>query len=125
VRLADRHLRVLGALDADTLALGAGPLELRQPGQAGARTERPEVGLLQARVIERIRGVARSGVGGGRRLASLAGVVPGAFDRPAGCLLSPRCPYVRERCRSERPPLFEVGASRARCFYPLGAEPLP
>ena len=62
---------------------------------------------------------------GKRRLASLAGTVPGAFDRPAGCLLSPRCPYVRERCRVERPELFEVDASRARCFYPLGAAPQP
>ena len=62
---------------------------------------------------------------GKRRLASLAGTVPGAFDRPAGCLLSPRCPYVRERCRGERPELFAVGASRARCFYPLGAAPMP
>ena len=60
---------------------------------------------------------------GRRRLASLAGVVPGAFDRPAGCLLSPRCPYVRERCRATRPPLFEIGASRARCYFPIGAEP--
>ena len=62
---------------------------------------------------------------GKRRLASLAGTVPGAFDRPAGCLLSPRCPYVQERCRMERPELFEVGTSRARCFYPLGAAPQP
>ena len=62
---------------------------------------------------------------GKRRLASLAGTVPGAFDRPAGCLLSPRCPYVREHCRVERPELFEVGTSRARCFYPLGAAPQP
>ena len=61
---------------------------------------------------------------GRRRLASLAGTVPGAFDRPAGCLLSPRCPYVQPRCRTERPELFEVGASRARCFFPLGAEAL-
>ncbi len=59
---------------------------------------------------------------GRRRLASLPGVVPGAFDRPAGCLLSPRCPYVQERCRVEPPPLFEVGASRVRCFFPLGAK---
>jgi dipeptide transport system ATP-binding protein len=62
---------------------------------------------------------------GNRRLASLPGVVPGAYDRPAGCLLSPRCPYVRERCRASRPPLFAVGASLARCYYPLGAEPRP
>jgi dipeptide transport system ATP-binding protein len=56
---------------------------------------------------------------GRRRLQSLGGVVPGAFDRPGGCLLSPRCPYVQERCRTERPGLFEFGASRARCFFPL------
>jgi len=62
---------------------------------------------------------------GRRRLASLGGVVPGAFDRPAGCLLSPRCPYVRERCREIRPPLFEVGASLARCYFPIAAEPRP
>ncbi|MEO8311781.1 MAG: oligopeptide/dipeptide ABC transporter ATP-binding protein [Caldimonas sp.] len=62
---------------------------------------------------------------GRRRLASLPGVVPGAFDRPAGCLLAPRCPYVRARCREARPPLFEVGASLARCYFPIGAEPRP
>ena len=62
---------------------------------------------------------------GNRRLASLPGVVPGAYDRPAGCLLAPRCPYVRDRCRASRPPLFEVGAGLARCYYPLGAPPQP
>ena len=62
---------------------------------------------------------------GNRRLASLSGVVPGAYDRPAGCLLAPRCPYVQDRCRASRPPLFAVGASLARCYYPLGAPPQP
>jgi dipeptide transport system ATP-binding protein len=56
---------------------------------------------------------------GRRRLQSLTGVVPGALDRPRGCLLAPRCPYVQPRCERERPPLFEVGAARARCFFPL------
>ena len=55
---------------------------------------------------------------GRRRLQSLGGVVPGAYDRPAGCLLSPRCPYVQERCRVEPPALFELDAGRARCFFP-------
>jgi len=50
---------------------------------------------------------------------TLAGVVPGAFDRPPGCLLAPRCPYVQARCNGERPALFELDASRARCFFPL------
>ena len=33
-----------------------------------------------------------------QRLASSTGVVPGKYDRPAGCLLNPRCPYVSEKC---------------------------
>jgi dipeptide transport system ATP-binding protein len=56
---------------------------------------------------------------GQRRLRSMPGVVPGAYDRPSGCLLSPRCPYVQERCRAERPMLYGVEGAQARCFFPL------
>ena len=52
---------------------------------------------------------------GARRLAALPGVVPGRSDRPAGCLLAPRCAYVQSRCRTEKPPL----QGGVRCFYPL------
>ena len=55
---------------------------------------------------------------GRRRLQSLGGVVPGAFDRPGGCLLSPRCPYVQERCRAERPALFELGGEPGALLLP-------
>ncbi len=56
---------------------------------------------------------------GARRLRSMGGMVPGAFDRPAGCLLSPRCPYVQARCRAESPALFGEPGAAARCFFPL------
>ena len=56
---------------------------------------------------------------GRRRLQSMPGVVPGANDRPSGCLLAPRCPYVQPRCRAERPALYGEPGSQARCFYPL------
>jgi dipeptide transport system ATP-binding protein len=56
---------------------------------------------------------------GQRRLRSMGGVVPGAFDRPAGCLLSPRCPYVQDRCRTEAPPMAGDPGAQARCFFPL------
>ena len=56
---------------------------------------------------------------GQRRLRSMGGVVPGALDRPAGCLLSPRCPYVQERCRTEAPALEGDHGAQARCFFPL------
>ncbi len=56
---------------------------------------------------------------GRRRLQSMGGVVPGATDRPAGCLLSPRCPRVQDRCRAERPTLDGAAGREARCFFPL------
>ena len=56
---------------------------------------------------------------GKRRLSSMAGVVPGAFDRPAGCLLAPRCAYVQARCHAERPALQGDAGAQARCFFPL------
>ena len=52
---------------------------------------------------------------GASRLSALPGIVPGALDRPAGCLLSPRCPRVQPRCVAERPAL----AHGVRCFYPV------
>jgi dipeptide transport system ATP-binding protein len=52
---------------------------------------------------------------GARRLEALAGVVPGRYDRPAGCLFAPRCECAQSRCKSERPAL----ANGVRCFFPL------
>ena len=56
---------------------------------------------------------------GQRRLNSLPGVVPGQYDRPEGCLLSPRCPYAAERCRREQPGLEGDTGRQVRCFFPL------
>ena len=54
---------------------------------------------------------------GTSRLATLPGIVPGRDDRPAGCLLAPRCAYVQPRCVAQRPAL-EGGV---RCFFPRPA----
>jgi dipeptide transport system ATP-binding protein len=40
----------------------------------------------------------------GRILPSIPGVVPGQFDRPSGCLFSPRC-RSRRALRREAPPV--------------------
>ena len=56
---------------------------------------------------------------GGRRLSTIAGMVPGAGDRPDGCLFNPRCGFADDRCRSETPRLEADGAGRVRCFNPL------
>ena len=56
---------------------------------------------------------------GSRRLPTIPGVVPGAGDRPEGCLFNPRCLHAQERCRHERPLLEPDGQGEVRCFYPL------
>jgi len=61
---------------------------------------------------------------GATRLSALPGIVPGQFDRPTGCLLSPRCPHATNHCRSERPDLLG-DAALVRCFTPLDAQGNP
>jgi len=53
-----------------------------------------------------------------RKLPAIPGVVPGQFDRPTGCLFSPRCIYADERCRQM---VKRQGAElgNALCNYPL------
>ena len=51
---------------------------------------------------------------GARRLAALAGVVPGRYDRPSGCLLAPRCSHADSTCHATRPDLIRG----VRCHHP-------
>jgi dipeptide transport system ATP-binding protein len=53
------------------------------------------------------------------RLKTIPGVVPGAFDRPPGCLLAPRCEFAVDRCVAERPMLAGDAARAVRCHFPL------
>jgi dipeptide transport system ATP-binding protein len=55
----------------------------------------------------------------GRFLPSIPGVVPGQFDRPSGCLFSPRCRFTTERCVEKVPPRQGEKAGFALCHYPL------
>ncbi len=52
-----------------------------------------------------------------KTLPSIPGTVPGQFDRPQGCLFSPRCTYADDKCRTEAPKM-QTGVL---CHYPLGA----
>jgi len=58
------------------------------------------------------------------RLATIPGVVPGLYDRPSGCLFTPRCAYATARCQAQRPELRPapggVLGAQVRCHYPLG-----
>lgn len=53
------------------------------------------------------------------RLPTIPGVVPGADDRPSGCLFAPRCRFRTPHCDAERPALRMAFGARVRCHYPL------
>ena len=56
----------------------------------------------------------------GHRLATIPGVVPGVYDRPAGCLFAPRCAYATQHSAAVRPELKTWQGGAVRCHYPLG-----
>jgi oligopeptide/dipeptide ABC transporter ATP-binding protein len=43
------------------------------------------------------------------KLRTIEGSLPSLLNPPGGCRFNPRCPYAIEKCRSEEPPLFQVG----------------
>ncbi len=55
----------------------------------------------------------------GRLLPSIPGVVPGQFDRPQGCLFSPRCAHVSSLCHAQTPQPASEHFGQARCHTPL------
>ena len=54
-----------------------------------------------------------------RLLPTIPGVVPGQFDRPAGCLFSPRCRFADTKCKAQPPTPQDRMLGQARCYYPL------
>ena len=87
------------------------------------RPTHPYTDALLRSVPERSRGA--------KRLNTLAGIVPGQYDRPQGCLLAPRCPQRQDICRVQRPGLSalpghesapDAVATEVRCFFPLVEE---
>ncbi|HEY0203223.1 MAG TPA: ABC transporter ATP-binding protein [Acetobacteraceae bacterium] len=90
----------------------AGQVMEEQPAAALFRHPRhPYTAALLDALPERAEGKAR--------LPTIPGVVPGAADRPAGCLFSTRCAYRTSRCDVERPALRVTAGVRVRCHYPL------
>ena len=55
----------------------------------------------------------------GRRLPTIPGVVPGAGDRPSGCLFHPRCRNATNYCLANEPLLAHGPRGKVRCHYPL------
>ncbi|HYH48344.1 MAG TPA: ABC transporter ATP-binding protein [Acidimicrobiia bacterium] len=56
--------------------------------------------------------VPRGQSGREERLRPIAGAPPSLARIPAGCPFHPRCPYVIDQCRTERPPLAPIDSDR-------------
>ncbi len=54
-----------------------------------------------------------------KRLPSIPGMVPGQWDRPAGCLFAPRCTFAAEICHTRAPAPCGADLGRALCHFPL------
>ena len=54
-----------------------------------------------------------------RLLPTIPGVVPGQFDRPPGCLFSPRCKFADARCKVDPPTPNGADLGFSLCYYPL------
>lgn len=50
-------------------------------------------------------------------LPTIPGVVPGQFDRPDGCLFSPRCRFANELCRTTPPVPCSAEKGKALCHH--------
>ena len=58
------------------------------------------------------------------RLEAIGGRPPDLVNPPPGCPFNPRCPYARDRCRTEVPVLQESPQTPGHyfaCFYPVGS----
>jgi len=94
------------------------PVETASADALFADPHHPYTAALLAALPERARQ--------GERLAAIDGMVPGQFDRPAGCLFAPRCPFTQPACRASAPQAASPALGRALCITPLvHGEPMP
>ena len=59
------------------------------------------------------------------RLDTIPGFLPAAGEAAAGCIFAPRCAMAVDRCRTEAPPLHDLGGRFSRCHFPDEAGALP
>jgi oligopeptide transport system ATP-binding protein len=53
-----------------------------------------------------------------QKLEAIAGLPPILTRIPPGCPFNPRCPYARDNCRVDEPPLYQVAPTRgSACHY--------
>ncbi len=105
--------------------------ELVEEGPAGDVFHNPRhpytVGLLRAIPRRDPVGAGTADESGGRPpLATIPGSLPAPGSVTQGCVFAPRCGLADDRCRSDAPPLYEIGGGRgSRCHYHQRAQTVP
>ncbi len=89
-------------------------METRSAHDIFEAPQHPYTEALLAAMPERSDGLSR--------LATIPGMVPGLYDRPAGCLFAPRCGYADDHCRASRPALRDWQSGLVRCHFPLQSD---
>jgi peptide/nickel transport system ATP-binding protein len=51
----------------------------------------------------------------GKPRTPVAGEVPNPLEPPSGCTFHPRCPFARDKCRAESPPLLPYEGAKVAC----------
>ena len=87
-------------------------MEQRSVAALFGAAQHPYTQALMAAVPERSDGHSR--------LATIAGLVPGLYDRPQGCLFAPRCSRADGLLCSQRPALRDWQDGAVRCHLPTG-----
>jgi peptide/nickel transport system ATP-binding protein len=59
------------------------------------------------------------------RLDTIPGFLPGIGADIKGCAFADRCALADDRCRTELPPLYDLGGRLSRCHYHEKAQALP
>jgi dipeptide transport system ATP-binding protein len=88
-------------------------MEQNTADQLFTAPQHPYTEALMAAMPERSHGASR--------LATIPGMVPGLYDRPAGCLFAPRCNYANSSQCQTRPALHASAGGHVRCHFPLEA----
>lgn len=56
------------------------------------------------------------------KLNAIAGAPPMPGEVFKGCNFEPRCPFKMKKCKTQKPPLFEAGHSKVRCWLHGGRD---
>jgi peptide/nickel transport system ATP-binding protein len=84
------------------------------------------VGLLRSIPRRTPAGTGEEGSNGRATLATIPGSLPTPGVEIPGCIFADRCGLADERCRTEAPPMYEIGGGRgSRCHYHERADTVP